>query len=207
MRKSRSKLHLLAWKLYNRGMRSRHLAAFLISSLLCLPLAAQPAPPADGSPTFRVAAEALSSHVTVIAYGDQRFHDHFNFMIANPKARIALVEKIAKEKPDAVQMSGDVPYKGTDPDDYNYFLAETKSWRDAQLRVYPALGNHELSGGEQKGVEEWWKAFPELKGMRWYSVALGDRIICRKADYRVRLISKQRPFFDVLRNKLRWGQR
>jgi hypothetical protein len=157
-------------------MRSRHLAAFLISSLLCLPLAAQPAPPADGSPTFRVAAEALSSHVTVIAYGDQRFHDHFNFMIANPKARIALVEKIAKEKPDAVQMSGDVPYKGTDPDDYNYFLAETKSWRDAQLRVYPALGNHELSGGEQKGVEEWWKAFPELKGMRWYSVALGDRI-------------------------------
>jgi hypothetical protein len=123
-----------------------------------------------------VAAEALSSHVTVIAYGDQRFHDHFNFMIANPKARVALVEKIAKEKPDAVQMSGDVPYKGTDEDDYNYFRAETKSWREAQLRVYPALGNHELSGGEQKGVAEWWKAFPELKGMRWYSVALGDRI-------------------------------
>ena len=30
------------------------------------------------------------------------------FMIANPKARIALVNQIASEKPDAVQMSGDV---------------------------------------------------------------------------------------------------
>jgi acid phosphatase type 7 len=168
---------------YNCGyMRSRRLARFLFPSLLCLPLVAQQAQPADGTPTFRVAAEALSSHVTVIAYGDQRFHDHVNFMIANPKARVALVEKIAKEKPDAVQMSGDVPFKGTDPSDYDCFRAETKPWRDAQLRVYPALGNHELSGGVEKGVNEWWKAFPELNGMRWYSVALGDRITLIELD-------------------------
>jgi hypothetical protein len=129
-----------------------------------------------------VDASELSSHVKVIAYGDQRFHDHLNFMIANPKARVALAEKIAKEKPDAIQMSGDVPYKGTDPSDYDCFRAETQSWRDAHLHVYPALGNHELSGGEQKGVEEWWNAFPELNGMRWYSVALGDRITLIQLD-------------------------
>ena len=79
-------------------------------------------------------------------------------------------------------MSGDVPYKGTDPDDYKTFREETKSWQDENLRVYPALGNHELSGGVEKGVAEWWKAFPELKGMRWYSVALGDRISLIELD-------------------------
>jgi hypothetical protein len=163
-------------------MRLRGVLQYLICSLICLPLIAQQTQPADGTPTFRVPALDLSSHVTVIAYGDQRFHDHFNFMIANPKARMALVEKIAKEKPDAIQMSGDVPFKGTDPADYDFFRAETKPWRDAQLRVYPALGNHELSGGAEKGVSEWWKAFPELTGMRWYSVALGDRISLIQLD-------------------------
>jgi hypothetical protein len=160
----------------------RLLPCALLATLLSLPLLAQQTPSPDSSPTFRVDASALSSHVVVIAYGDQRFHDHLNFLIANPKARVALVNKIAQEKPDAVTMSGDVPYKGTDRDDYDCFRAESKPWRDAHLRVFPALGNHELSGGEQKGVEEWWNAFPELKGMRWYSVALGNRLSLIQLD-------------------------
>jgi hypothetical protein len=138
------------------------------------------APPAafDGSPTFSVPASQLSSHVTIIAYGDQRFHNPHDPrpLIADPKARQELVAKIAEEHPDAVTMSGDVPYKGSDPHDYEVYRTETKAWRDENLRVYPALGNHELNGGVQKGLDDWWAAFPELKGMRWYSVALGDRI-------------------------------
>ncbi len=38
-------------------------------------------------------------------------------------------------------------------------------------------------------------------------VLQGDQIVCRKADYRVKLLRIRRPFFDVLRNKLQWGQR
>jgi NAD+ kinase len=38
-------------------------------------------------------------------------------------------------------------------------------------------------------------------------VLQGDQIECRKASYRVNLLRMQRPFFDVLRNKLWWGQR
>jgi hypothetical protein len=163
-------------------MSSRLLPRALLATLLSLPLLAQPAPVTDAPPTFRIDPSALSAHVKVIAYGDQRFHDHMNFLIANPKARVALVNKIAEEKPDAVTMSGDVPFKGTDPSDYDCFRAETKPWRDAHLRVYPALGNHELSGGVDKGVQEWWDAFPELKGMRWYSVSLGNRITLIQLD-------------------------
>ena len=163
-------------------MTRRRLPRILLFLLLPLPLLAQQPPLPDSAPTFRVDSAALSSHVKVIAYGDQRFHDRFNFLIANPKARTALVNRIAEEKPDAIQMSGDVPYKGTDPADYDTFRAETIPWRVAHLRVYPALGNHELSGGEERGVEEWWNAFPELQGRRWYSVALGDRIALIQLD-------------------------
>jgi len=38
-------------------------------------------------------------------------------------------------------------------------------------------------------------------------VAQGDQIDCRKAPYRVRLLRMRRSFFDILRSKLRWGQR
>ncbi|HEY1271345.1 MAG TPA: NAD(+)/NADH kinase [Terriglobales bacterium] len=35
----------------------------------------------------------------------------------------------------------------------------------------------------------------------------GDRIACRKSPYRVRLLRIKKTFFDVLRTKLKWGQR
>ena len=135
-----------------------------------------------GAPTFRVPASELSKHVTVIAYGDQRFHNPSDTQPANPKMRKALVEKIAEERPDALLMSGDLPYKGTDPADYEEFRVESAPWRAEHLRLYPALGNHELNGGAQEGLEAWWKTFPELRGMHWYSVALGERLSLIQLD-------------------------
>lgn len=133
-------------------------------------------------PTFQVPDSALSKHVTVIAYGDMRFHDPTNFTVANPKARLALVGKIAEEHPDAVQLTGDVPYRGSDAADYANYRVESAPWKSAGLRIYPAMGNHELAGGEAAGVQNWWAAFPELRGMRWYSVALGKRIYLIQLD-------------------------
>jgi hypothetical protein len=148
--------------------------------------AAQTTPPQDdASPTFTVPASALSAHPTVIAYGDQRFHDPNdprNPLIADPRMRLALVNRIAEEHPDAVQMSGDVPYKGTDANDYAVYRTETAPWRAAHLRVYPALGNHEFSGGVEQGLKNWWAAFPELAGRRYYSVLLGDRLSLIQLD-------------------------
>src|SRR5580700_2460548 len=87
-------------------MTFRRLSRVLFCCLFSFPVLAQEAP-GDTAPTFRVPASALSSHVTVIAYGDQRFHDPSNTSVADPKARLALVRRIAQEKPDALQMSGD----------------------------------------------------------------------------------------------------
>lgn len=139
---------------------------------------------AQGSgPTFRVADKELSKHPNLIVYGDMRFTDPAEKEKANPKARVGLVEQIAREHPDAVQLTGDVPLAGGNQSDYVQYAAETSAWRAEQLRIYPALGNHEFGGKDKEhALDNWWGAFPELKGMRWYSVALGRRVYLIQLD-------------------------
>lgn len=128
-------------------------------------------------PTFTVSQQDLHAPLTVIAYGDMRFTDPANVTATNPAARRALVQRIAAEKPDAVLLSGDVPWHGGDARDYDVYRAETQVWRDANLRIFPALGNHEFSECEvPRCLANWWKAFPKLEGRRWYSARLGTKI-------------------------------
>jgi len=114
--------------------------------------------------------------VTVIAYGDTRFTDPSNVTATNPRARGALIARIADERPDAVVISGDVPWHGGVANDYAQFRLETAPWRAAGIRVLPAIGNHEFSQCKpQDCVENWWAAFPELRGQRWYVRDVGER--------------------------------
>ncbi len=119
----------------------------------------------------------LKKSWTLIAYGDMRFTDPTNEKVTNPKVRRWLVQRVAEEQPDAVLLSGDVPYNGSVVNDYAVYREETASWRDAHLHVYPAMGNHELHGDEVREPKNWWSAFPELKGRRWYSVKMGNLYI------------------------------
>ena len=76
-------------------------------------------------PTFTVSAKDIPPHWSLIAYGDMRFTDPSNESVTNPYARRALVARIASEHPDAVMLSGDVPYDGANVDDYAVFHSET----------------------------------------------------------------------------------
>jgi len=115
--------------------------------------------------------------VTVIAYGDTRFTDPTNVTATNPRARAALITKIADERPDAILVSGDLPWHGGVTDDYAQFRTETKIWRDQSLRLLPALGNHEFSQCEAAAcLENWWKTFPELRGRRWYAASVEESV-------------------------------
>jgi hypothetical protein len=125
---------------------------------------------------------ALSRPLRIIVYGDTRFTDPNEVSAANSKVRRWLVEKIAEEKPDAVLVSGDLPWRGGEVSDYEVYRAETKVWRDTHLFIYPALGNHEFHGTERECLENWWQAFPELRGHRWYSVKLGDSVYILNLD-------------------------
>ena len=123
-----------------------------------------------------VAAQA-PKRVTLIAYGDTRFTDQANVTATNPRARAALIARIADERPDAILVSGDLPWHGGVTDDYAQFRAETKVWRAQSLRLLPALGNHEFSQCLPEAcLENWWRAFPELRGKRWYDVEIAGNV-------------------------------
>ena len=126
--------------------------------------------------TFTVKDSQIHSPLTLILYGDQRFMDPKNNSASSPPMRQLLVKQIAKEKPAAVVLNGDVPNLGTSKNDYAVYHTETKAWQDEGLLVIPALGNHEIYGDEKECLENWWEAFPTLRNRRWYSTQLGSRV-------------------------------
>ncbi len=136
----------------------------------------------EPGPTFRIDDSQLPHPMTLILYGDQRFTDPKNTRQTNPRIRQWLVNQIAKERPFAVIMNGDVPLAGNVANDYTVYQAETKVWRALHLRVFPTLGNHEFVGDPQQDLENWWSAVPELRNRRWYSVQLGSRVYLLALD-------------------------
>lgn len=130
----------------------------------------------EAGPSFRIAQADLPNPLTLIAYGDQRFTDPTNVKVTDPRVRKYLVDQIAAERPGAIVLNGDVPYSGDVTNDYAVFRTESKPWRDAGVRVFPALGNHEFHGDPQQALEHWWSAFPEMRNRRWYSAQLGTAV-------------------------------
>ena len=51
------------------------------------------------------------------------------------------------------------------------------------------------------------EAFLSIDGQVGVPVKQGDRLTCHRASHAVRLLRMKKTFFDVLRNKLKWGQR
>ena len=152
----------------------------------------------EPGPTFRVPDAALPNPLTFIVYGDQRFTDPSNSRAANPRVRAWLANRIAEEHPAAIVLNGDVPLNGNAAGDYAVFKSETKPWRDVGLRVFPSLGNHEFVGDPQRGLENWWTNFPELRNRRWYSAQLGSRVYVIAIDSDTSLLpgSDQRRWIE-----------
>lgn len=51
------------------------------------------------------------------------------------------------------------------------------------------------------------EAFLTIDGQVGIPLQRDDRVTCKKADHTVRLFRMRKTFFDVLRSKLKWGQR
>lgn len=137
----------------------------------------------SGRILLNVSDQDLGPNPVLIGYGDMRFTNPGETKASNPKVRRWLADKIAAEKPAAVILSGDVPWHGQEKGDYARFSLETKPWRDAGIFVSAALGNHELNGlDKQQCLENWWTAFPKLRGHRWYSAQLGSKVLVLNLD-------------------------
>jgi hypothetical protein len=168
----------------------------------CVP-GLKPRAPVPPSPqvaaTFSVPDSELGRPLVLVAYGDMRFTDPAETLPSRAAARQALVAKVAAEHPAAIFINGDLPHHGT-PQDYGVYHDETAAWREQHLRVYPALGNHEFSQcAEAACLELWWSAFPELRGRRWYSVAVGSKVLSITLDSDTSLFpgSEQRAWLET----------
>ena len=51
------------------------------------------------------------------------------------------------------------------------------------------------------------QAFLSIDGQVGVPVQQGDRVVCQRAEHKVKLLRVRRTFFEVLRTKLKWGQR
>jgi len=168
---------------------------FLLLAAVAGSLRAGPAPAAT---TFRVPDGELPDPLVLVAYGDMRFTAPSETDATNPGVRQALVAKVAAENPAAIFLNGDIPWHGV-ASDYAVFRAETRSWRKRHLRVFPALGNHEFSACvDWVCLERWWDTFPELRGRRWYSVAIGAKVVGIELDTDTSLLpgSEQRIWLE-----------
>jgi hypothetical protein len=155
--------------------------------------------PVLAATTFSVPDSALPDPLVFIAYGDTRFTDARETAASSPAARQALIARIAQENPAAIFINGDLPWHGIAPD-YEVYRTETRAWREKHLRVYPALGNHEFSMCIASScLDHWWDAFPELRGRRWYSVAIGARLVGIALDSDASLLpgSEQRTWLEA----------
>lgn len=109
-----------------------------------------------------------------IAYGDTRFTDPADTNAANPEVRRKLVKAIAAAHPDFVTFGGDVTFNGNDPNDWKVYDRETAIWRKKHIRVYPALGNHDLHGDLNASLANYFQRYPELHNSLYYSVSSGN---------------------------------
>jgi 3',5'-cyclic AMP phosphodiesterase CpdA len=163
---------------FARNQLSRSRWAILCALLVAAasPARAQRDFPNDlsGKPTFVVGGFKPSDPLKIVAYGDMRFTDPSNTYSTNPRVRKYLVDEIARERPDALLVSGDLPFKGGINADWDEYRRETKPWTDEKLRVYPVIGNHEMIPPGPDALNNYFAEFPWLGGRGWYSAQLGS---------------------------------
>lgn len=142
-----------------------------------LPARAQSALDTPDKPTFVVRDVSPQQELKILVYGDMRFTDPANTKATNPHARKWLAAKVGTEHADAMLITGDIPFHGSDPRDWSVFEQEAASWAHGPARVYPAIGNHELVSNPRQGQRNFSAAFPQLEGNGFYSVLLGNVFI------------------------------
>jgi hypothetical protein len=154
--------------------RARNSALFIFACAFSLFSSAQSAEKIDVNPTFTIAKYQAGSPIHMVGYGDMRFTDPSVKIGTNPRIRKWLAERVARENPEVLLLTGDMPYVGGSVADWQVFRDETALWRKSEILQLPTIGNHELRGDEQQGIANYLQNFPGIQGHRYYSVLMGS---------------------------------
>ena len=128
----------------------------------------------DRNPTLVFPQFVPGQPIRLVAYGDMRFTDPGVTSGTNPRVRKWLVEHIADKHPDALLLTGDMPFTGSSTADWQVFQAETARWREERILLLPAPGNHEVKGDKSAGIANYLANFPSIAKHRYYSAVLGS---------------------------------
>lgn len=128
----------------------------------------------DAAPTFTFSQFKPGEPLRLVVYGDSRFANPAVTRGTDPRVRKWLTERIGKELPAVLLLTGDTPFIGAHPGDWKDFRDETVSWRSGSILVLPTTGNHEIYGGATQGIANYLKNFPAIADHRYYSALLGN---------------------------------
>lgn len=146
------------------------------NAVVCLLLAL-----ASSLPTRAQEAATLTLPVrtpfTFVAYGDLRETTPANTTDSDPIRRQALIKAIAQLDPAFILVSGDLPLRGDNPADWAQWDKETEPWREANIPVFPTLGNHDLRGDPKVALDNYFRRFPALKRSRYYTVRAANVLV------------------------------
>ena len=127
------------------------------------------------------APAALNAEVrapfSFVAYGDIRFMDPSNTKDSDPVRRKMLVQQIANDRPVLLLITGDLVANGGATSQWSVFDQETMPLKAAGVKVFPALGNHDLRGDLPVALDNYFQRFPHLKRNRYYSVRADNVMI------------------------------
>jgi Calcineurin-like phosphoesterase len=170
--------------LCRRALRRAGVASLIVAACwglaaLCaaLPCTAQSALDHPDQPTFTLPEIRPQQPLRILVYGDMRFTDPSNTQDTNPRARKWLAAQVGTEHADLLLITGDIPFHGSDPKDWQVFFDEAASWAHGPGHVYPAYGNHELLLHAPVGQHNFTINFPQVQGNGFYSVLMGNVLL------------------------------
>jgi len=149
------------------------LCLLLLAALPGRPQAAAQAPAVAHS-DIRIDLGAAQGPFSFIVYGDMRFTNPRNTWDTDPVRRPALVQRIARERPRFLFLTGDLVMTGERFGDWDVFDRETRPLREAGIQVFPVLGNHDLVGSVELAQQNYFRRFPALNSRRWYALRYGN---------------------------------
>ncbi len=82
--------------------------------------------------------------------------------------RLAFAAALRDESPAFVVHVGDIARKGSDAGDWRDFDVDFAPLREAGIALFPALGNHEYRGPDDRALDLYFARFPELGRRRHY---------------------------------------
>jgi hypothetical protein len=188
-------------------MRRTMIGALLgcLAGCIAATIQAEPssANPADHNPTLVFPQFVRGQPIRLVAYGDMRFTDPSVTSGTNPRVRKWLADRIADEHPEALLLTGDMPFTGSSRADWQVFQTETARWREGRILQLPAPGNHEIRGDRNVGIANYLDNFPAIAKHRYYSAILGSvEVISMDSTQPTAASSPQGKWFAAQLNNL-----